>query len=282
MSRGRHRPGYDGRARCSKRRCAPCSACHSAVQPRRLAWLHPRIPDERGGDCGGVAVYSMLRSLPAASTKGRRCCATSRGSAFSSACSSTSPGGCARRLERLLGTRRLQPQLQLLVCAALIAGFAPVYARGIAIEGSARTAFDFVFADRLGRRDRLRLGCGLSGQVSSPRGARAARRRRARDLHQLRLALCARSRADPTGRGDRHDGAASARAALAAEADPQARPRRRRMHSMVSRPRLRHRGRCGVGTGGAFLCGHDPPAAATTSRASLSRTPIPRAAAPTS
>ena len=37
----------------------------------------------------------------------------------------------ARWLEELLGTRRLQPQLQLLVCAALLVGFAPVFARGV-------------------------------------------------------------------------------------------------------------------------------------------------------
>ena len=51
----------------------------------------------------------------------------------------------ARRLESLLGTRRLQPQLQLLACAALAAGLVPVYARGIGTEESARMAFDSVF-----------------------------------------------------------------------------------------------------------------------------------------
>jgi multicomponent K+:H+ antiporter subunit A len=51
----------------------------------------------------------------------------------------------ARWLESLLGTRRLQPQLQLLTCAALLAGFLPVYARGLGPEGLVRTAFDFTF-----------------------------------------------------------------------------------------------------------------------------------------
>jgi multicomponent K+:H+ antiporter subunit A len=52
----------------------------------------------------------------------------------------------AERLESLLGTQRLQPQVQLLVGAALLAGLAPVYARGIGSAGAVGTAFDLVFA----------------------------------------------------------------------------------------------------------------------------------------
>ena len=52
----------------------------------------------------------------------------------------------ARRLEELLGTRRLQPQLQLLFCAALLVGLAPMFAHGIEIGGEARTSFDVAFA----------------------------------------------------------------------------------------------------------------------------------------
>lgn len=52
----------------------------------------------------------------------------------------------ARRLEELLGTRRLQPQLRLVFCAALLAGLAPVLAHGIDIWGTPRTSFDLTFA----------------------------------------------------------------------------------------------------------------------------------------
>ncbi len=52
----------------------------------------------------------------------------------------------ARRLEEVLGTRRLQPQLRLLFCAALLAGLAPMIAHGINIWGTARTSFDVTFA----------------------------------------------------------------------------------------------------------------------------------------
>ena len=47
-------------------------------------------------------------------------------------------------MESILGTRRLQPQVQLLVCIALLAGAAPLYARGIA-WGLPRTELDLAF-----------------------------------------------------------------------------------------------------------------------------------------
>lgn len=52
----------------------------------------------------------------------------------------------ARQLESVLGTRRLQPQLQLVVCAALLAGFGPIYARGVGGLGFEHSAFDVTFA----------------------------------------------------------------------------------------------------------------------------------------
>jgi multicomponent K+:H+ antiporter subunit A len=52
----------------------------------------------------------------------------------------------ARRLEELLGTRRLQPQLRLLFCAALLVGLVPMFAHGIEFGGEARTSFDVAFA----------------------------------------------------------------------------------------------------------------------------------------
>jgi multicomponent K+:H+ antiporter subunit A len=53
----------------------------------------------------------------------------------------------ARRLEILLSTRRLQPQLLLLVCAALVAGAAPFHNMlEIGAEGAAHSPFDLGFA----------------------------------------------------------------------------------------------------------------------------------------
>ena len=52
----------------------------------------------------------------------------------------------ARRLEELLGTRGLQPQLRLLFCAALLVGLAPMFAHGIEFGREARTSFDVAFA----------------------------------------------------------------------------------------------------------------------------------------
>ena len=52
----------------------------------------------------------------------------------------------ARRLELILGTRRLQPQFQWIVCAALLAGAIPFLGRGLSLGDASRTLFDPAFA----------------------------------------------------------------------------------------------------------------------------------------
>jgi multicomponent K+:H+ antiporter subunit A len=52
----------------------------------------------------------------------------------------------ARWLESVLSTRRLQPQLQLLVWVALLVGVAPFCVRGLVSEGAVRTPLDVGFA----------------------------------------------------------------------------------------------------------------------------------------
>jgi multicomponent K+:H+ antiporter subunit A len=52
----------------------------------------------------------------------------------------------ARWLERMLGTRRLQPQLRVLAAVALLAGAAPVYELGLPATGQLPTTFDLGFA----------------------------------------------------------------------------------------------------------------------------------------
>ena len=52
----------------------------------------------------------------------------------------------ARWLEDRLGTRRLQPQLQLLACAAFVAALMPLYARGLVLGGSPHGDLDPAFA----------------------------------------------------------------------------------------------------------------------------------------
>ena len=52
----------------------------------------------------------------------------------------------ARGLEDVFSTRRLQPQLLLLVSAAVLAATVPIYERGLALGGSVHTQFDFAFA----------------------------------------------------------------------------------------------------------------------------------------
>jgi multicomponent K+:H+ antiporter subunit A len=93
---------------------------------------------------GGVAVYFMLRSYLLVN-EGPPLLRHIKAQRIFDRVLVTVSWLVARRLESLLGTRRLQPQLRLLVCAALLAGFAPLYARGVGVEGSERTTFDFVF-----------------------------------------------------------------------------------------------------------------------------------------
>ena len=193
---------------------------------------------------GGVAVYVMLRSYLLTARGAAPAAAYQRRSGSSTGCSSRCPGGWPRWLEGLLGTRRLQPQLQLLAGAAFVAALTPLYARGLVVDGPPHGRSRPRFRAALGSRDRLRPRRRLSGQVSPPRGADPARRRRPRHLRQLRLAVGARSRADAARRRDRDHGAPPARPALAAQTHSRrSTPRRARHDPMASRPRLRDRAR---------------------------------------
>ena len=169
--------------------------------------------------CGGIGLYFIFRSY-LLTCDGPPLLRHIKGQRIFERVLVTLSWRVARRLERLLGTDRLQPQLQLLVCAALLVGAVPLYARGIRTEGSMPCRIRSRVRNDLGCRNRLRFGGGLSGQVPSPCGAHPARRRRSGDLCQLRLAVRARSRADAVGRRDGHYCTAAARAALAAEAGP--------------------------------------------------------------
>ena len=93
---------------------------------------------------GGVAVYFMLRPYLLVND-GPPLLRRIRGQRIFDLALVTVSWRLARRLESLLGTRRLQPQLQLLVCAALLAGLVPVYTRGVGSAVLTRTTFDFVF-----------------------------------------------------------------------------------------------------------------------------------------
>ena len=170
--------------------------------------------------CGGIGLYFILRSY-LLTCDGPPLLRHIKGQRIFERVLVTLSWRVARRLERLLGTDRLQPQLQLLVCAALLVGAVPLYARGIGIEGTDASRIRFRVRNDLGRRNRLRFGGGLSGQIPSPCGAHSARRRRSGDLCQLRLAVRAGSRADAVGGRDGHYCTAAARAALAAEAGPE-------------------------------------------------------------
>ena len=193
-----------------------------ASDPRHTASLSgtasPRAPDERRRDRRRRRrVLSCCAPICSRAATGRPCCAAQWRSAFSTGCSSSLSWRLARWLEGSLGTRRLQPQLQLLVGAAFVAALCAALSRGGSRSGLAARRSRSRLRAGLGGRDRLRARRRLPGQVSSPCGADPARRRRPRHLHQLRLAVRARSRPDAACRRDRDDGAPSARPAMAAQ-----------------------------------------------------------------
>ncbi|HET7155418.1 MAG TPA: hydrogen gas-evolving membrane-bound hydrogenase subunit E, partial [Hyphomicrobiaceae bacterium] len=94
--------------------------------------------------CGGVAMYLLLRSYLLVS-KGPPLLRHIKGQRIFDQLLVVISWRLARWLENVLGTRRLQPQLQLLVCAALLAGASPFYARGVEIAGPAPTGSNFAF-----------------------------------------------------------------------------------------------------------------------------------------
>ena len=83
--------------------------------------------------CGGIGMYFILRSYLLTSD-GPPLLRHIKGQRIFERVLVTLSWRVARRLERLLGTERLQPQLQLLVCAALLVGAVPLFARGIKPE----------------------------------------------------------------------------------------------------------------------------------------------------
>jgi multicomponent K+:H+ antiporter subunit A len=95
---------------------------------------------------GGVILYFLLRDYLLSSIEGPPLLRHVKGRRiFDRALSGLS--GLARKLEELLGTRRLQPQLRLMVGVALCAALAPLSTTGLMISGRAGlTSADMAFA----------------------------------------------------------------------------------------------------------------------------------------
>ncbi|EAQ36627.1 monovalent cation/proton antiporter [Nitrobacter sp. Nb-311A] len=94
---------------------------------------------------GGVTIYLMLRSY-LLGAEGPPLLRHIKGQRIFDRVLVAVSWQLARRLEELLGTRRLQPQLRLLISVALLAGLAPAFTHGIDIWRTARTSFDVTFA----------------------------------------------------------------------------------------------------------------------------------------
>ena len=127
----------------------------AGVQPSSLARLHPRTPDEhrRDGRGRGRVRHAALLSAHA---RGTAPAAPHQWPADLRLGLVTLSWRLARWLEDNLGTRRLQPQLQLLAGAAFVAALMPLYARGLVVGGSPHGDLDLGFRTALGGRDCLR------------------------------------------------------------------------------------------------------------------------------
>ncbi len=127
------------------------SAVHAVVGPNipeySLAVWHGFTPEllmSLVALCGGIGLYFILRSY-LLTCDGPPLLRHIKGQRIFERVLVTLSWRVARRLEGLLSTDRLQPQLQLLVCAALLVGAVPLFARGIGTESSMPAGFDFVF-----------------------------------------------------------------------------------------------------------------------------------------
>ena len=125
----------------------------------------------------------------------------------------------ARLVEEILGTRRLQPQMRLLVATAIAAGAIPlILAPGLGFGGSGSGTADLGIRRALVRRHGLRRGGRAPGQVPPSRCSRPAGRNRVGHLRDLRLVIGAGSCGDPACRRDCYNRPHPARPALAAQA----------------------------------------------------------------
>jgi multicomponent K+:H+ antiporter subunit A len=95
--------------------------------------------------CGGIAVYIALRSFLLVN-EGPPLLRHIKGHRLFDLVLVTLSWRLARRLEDVFPTRHLQPQLRLIVAAALLAGVAPLYMHGLWSEEIRHAPFDFAFA----------------------------------------------------------------------------------------------------------------------------------------
>lgn len=119
-----------------------------SIPPYSLAVWHgftPELAMSVVAICGGCAVYYMLRSYLLVNERPPLLRHISGQHIFDYLMVAIS-WRVARGLENFLGTRRLQPQLQLQICAALLVGAAPFYPpENLVTNGGARTPLDFGF-----------------------------------------------------------------------------------------------------------------------------------------
>jgi multicomponent K+:H+ antiporter subunit A len=95
---------------------------------------------------GGIALYLTLRRYLLTGVEGPPLARYIRGKRFFERIMVTLSWRLARSLERILGTRRLQPQLQLLIGVAIVVASGPLLGHGLEWRGAEASDFDAAFA----------------------------------------------------------------------------------------------------------------------------------------
>jgi multicomponent K+:H+ antiporter subunit A len=95
---------------------------------------------------GGTALYFLLHGYLASGVEGPPLLRRLKGKRIFERAVVILSWRWARSLEELLGTRRLQPQLRLLVCIAFVAALWPLYVRGLELGGRPSSDIDPAFA----------------------------------------------------------------------------------------------------------------------------------------
>ncbi|MCJ8142396.1 monovalent cation/H+ antiporter subunit A [Ancylobacter sp. A5.8] len=85
--------------------------------------------------CGGIILYMLLRRYLASGVEGPPLVRELKGQRIFEKVLATISWQWARALEHALGTRRLQPQMRLVVALAVVAGLSPFYVRGMVGTG---------------------------------------------------------------------------------------------------------------------------------------------------
>ena len=167
---------------------------------------------------GGALLYAILRNYLLSGIKAPAILRHLSGQRIFDRLLVTLSWRAARTAVTWLGTRRLQPQLRLLICMAVLAALLPLYRHELHTDHARLTALDPAFALLWGIGAVCAIGAARPGEIPSLGGSHTYGRSRIDRLYHLRMVFCTRSRIDAAPCGNRDYRSAPARIAMDAKA----------------------------------------------------------------